>query len=184
MATDTSTIARPYAKAAFEFAQADNDLKAWSDFLQTAAAVTANAEVQQLLIDPRIGVEDVAEFYRDVCAKLLNAKILNNSRENFINLLAENKRFNTLPNIMSLFEAFKADFENTVDVDVLSSMPLNTAQQDKLTAQLKQRLNRDVKLNCRVDESIVGGAIIRAGDLVIDGSVTAKLSRLRDELAA
>ena len=179
MAIEKNTLARPYAKAAFEFAQASNDLEAWATFLETAAAISMDSQVKELLIDPRVSKEQACELFTTVCEKSLNDK-----RRNFLAQLAQNDRLNVLPEISQLFALFKADFEKSVEVFVRSFKPLSKEQETTLSAALQKRLERSVNLHVTLDESLIGGAIIRAGDLVIDGSIKTKLARLQDELVA
>ena len=174
---DNNTIARPYAKAAFEYALAHKELQQWSVFLQVVAQIGLDPQVAKLLKDPRVTSEQLSELFLGV-----SEKILFDGARNFINMLSQNCRLKVLPEVAGLFEALKAEQEKSVDVDVASFMPLNDAQKEKLVFALKERLQRDVLLHCRTDEDLLGGAVIRAGDLVIDGSVRGKLQRMRNEI--
>jgi len=163
------TIARPYAKAAFETAQATQQLAAWSRMLAAAAAGVGEPAVQTLQI-ARIFIELVGQELGD-------------SGANFIRLLAENRRLGLLPVIAQVFAQLRADAERTIEASVISASPLGDEERAALARALKQRLNREVTLQCETDSRLIGGAVIRAGDLVIDGSVRSKLERLGLALA-
>lgn len=179
MSTDTTTIARPYAKAVFEFALANNSLKQWSDALSLMAAVTSHPLMASVINNPSIPAQQVVSVYEDVCQGTLDQFGLN-----FVRLLAESKRLSALLDIKSMYEVLRAEQEKVADVDVVSFSPLSEQQQSVMIEALKKRLNRDVTLNVSIDKALLGGAIIRAGDLVIDGSVRGKLKKLSSEIAA
>jgi len=168
---EKSTIARPYAQAAFSLAA--GDLKKWSEMLQLIAAVTTDATMQDMIGNPAIERGKLTDAIVDVCGAGLD-----HNGENFVRVLAENKRLNVVAEIAELYEAKRAEAESTVDAEVTSAFPLNDAQKDQLNAALKKRLGREINLVCKTDESIIGGAVVRAGDLVIDASVTGQLEQL------
>jgi F-type H+-transporting ATPase subunit delta len=176
---ERATIARPYAKAAFEYARAANALAAWSLGLQSAAEVVADPRVAELINDPRWTPADLAGLIIDAAGAKLDAAM-----QNFVRVLAENHRLVLLPEIAAHYEAARAQVENTVDVEVVSAVALDAAQQDKLKQALNTRLRRQVHMQNSVDASLLGGAVIRAGDLVIDGSLKGRLERLGTELAS
>jgi F-type H+-transporting ATPase subunit delta len=173
---ERATIARPYAKAAFSVAREKGSLVAWSHTLQTAAAVVSDARVEQLVTSPNVSEDQLVDLFSD-----LSGKGDDNVR-NFVRLLAKNRRLALLPDISALFEILRADIENTAAVEVTSAVPLNAEQQAKLAAALKIRLKRDIQMTTAVDPSLIGGAVIRCGDLVIDGSLKGRLAQLRTEL--
>lgn len=170
---EKATIARPYARAAFEFAQAHGNLQQWSASLATAAAVVSDPSVVRLLNHPRVSATQLVELIAEVSGSTLDA-----SASNFIATLAHNRRLALLPDIVAMYEILRAEVERVADVEVTSAVPLEAAQQQRLAAALKTRLKRDVRLHCTVDPKLVGGAVVRYGDLVIDGSVTERLARL------
>ncbi|MCF7981435.1 MAG: F0F1 ATP synthase subunit delta [Pseudomonadales bacterium] len=172
---EVSTIARPYAKAAFEHALAVGQLSQWSQTLASAALVSADLEMKRVLASPALGSEEKATFFIDVCGADLG-----NDEQNFIRVLAEHKRLEVLPAVADAFEALKAKQEQAVDVDVISAFELSAEQQTMLTEKLKGKWQKDVSLKTQVDPSLIGGVIIRAGDLVIDDSVRGKLTRLAE----
>lgn len=177
--SDKNTAARPYAKAAFEFALKQNNLAQWAMFLEAAAFVCVDERIQPLLIDPRVTTSDLYELFRDVCAQWMDDK-----SDNFLRLLAANKRLNLLPEMTLLFVAYRAEQEKTLDVDVFSFMQLTDEQQQHLSASLQKRLKREIALHCHIDEKILGGVIVRAGDLVIDGSVLGQLQKMHHQVIA
>jgi len=174
---ELTTLARPYAKAAFEYAQAHQQLAAWSAMLSLAAGVSSDDTMQQLLNAPRLTRKEKAANFVEVCGEKFDASV-----RNFIHLLSENGRLGLLPEISGLFELYKAEQEKSVDVDVISAFALDNEQQDKLAKVLSARLGREVRLHTAEDVSLIGGVVIRAGDLVIDGSVRGKIAKLAEAL--
>jgi F-type H+-transporting ATPase subunit delta len=181
---DKTTIARPYAKAVFEQASADKQLAAWSDALRTGAAVVKDARVENLLGNPQIAPSQMAGLVFDVAGSKLGADGAGDASRNFFDMLAENRRLAYLPEIAVLFDELKDKAEGVVDVTVTSAAPLDAGQQKTLSSALERRLKRSVRLHCETDRKLIGGAVVRAGDLVIDGSVLAKLHRIAYELTA
>ncbi|OLS61588.1 F0F1 ATP synthase subunit delta [Pseudomonas putida] len=174
---ELTTLARPYAKAAFEHAQAQQQLANWSAMLGLAAAVSQDDTMQRLLKAPRLTSAQKAATFIDVCGDKFDAQA-----RNFIHIAAENDRLLLLPEISAQFELYKAELEKSVDVEVTSAFALNQEQQDKLAKVLSARLNREVRLHATEDSALIGGVVIRAGDLVIDGSVRGKLAKLAEAL--
>ena len=172
------TIARPYANAVFALAQEKGELKAWSDLLAVLAQCVNEPEMQSIITSPAVSDEQVIS----VLAEIAGDKMTQDAR-NFLLLLAENNRLLLLAEITVLFEALRAEAEKSMTADVVSAKALTSEQESKISAALKQRLGRDVTLNVSVDESLLGGAIIRAGDLVIDGSALGKLNRLANAIS-
>lgn len=177
--SELTTLARPYAKAAFEFAQSKDNLSAWSDMLSFSAAAVSDTKLAEFLDNPGLTRSQAAEVMLKVAADRLDEK-----GQNFIRLLADNKRLNLLPAIAELFEDHKAMFEKTVDVDITSAVELSDSQVSKLTSRLSEKLGRQVNINSQTDASLIGGLFIRAGDTVIDASLRGKLSDLSDVLLA
>lgn len=177
--SDSTTIARPYAKAIFEHALAEKNLAQWSEHLLMLAQVVLNPQASQFIGNPASTEEQQIELLQAACGGKDN-KSLNN----LITLLASNKRLMLLPEIKVLYEAHRAEQEKTLDVDVISFSTVSTTQQQQLIDSLSKRLQRKVSLKISIDPSLLGGAVIRAGDLVIDGSVRGKLNKLGTGLAA
>ncbi|HFQ14358.1 MAG TPA: F0F1 ATP synthase subunit delta [Gammaproteobacteria bacterium] len=174
---EKSTIARPYAQAAFDLAREQNDLKGWSEMLALGAMIVSDEQVSRLIGNPEVSREALVELILNVAGDRLNT-----TGRNFIRVLAANGRLNVLPEIAQLYEQHRAEAERLVDAEVVSAFPLSEAQQQALIESLKKRLGRDVRLSTRTDENLIGGAIVRAGDLVIDGSVTGHLNKLAQTL--
>ena len=174
---EKTTVARPYAQAVFALAQEQSDLKGWSDTLQLLAQIVSDAEMAAMLDNPKVTVEQTTDVITAVCGDNINE-----SGKNLVKVLAENDRLELLPEISTLYEVERASVEGTVNAVVTSATELNDAQKQKIADALKSRLGRDVSLECDIDESLLGGAIIRAGDVVIDGSVIGKLNKLTNQL--
>jgi len=171
--SELTTAARPYARAVFEMAESEGSLTKWSDSLSFMSVVASNDEVKQLLSMPAMAKQSGAEAF----VKLCDGK-LGDAEKNLVNLLAENDRISLLPEISVLFEALKDESEGSIEALVSSAKKLTKAEEDAISKALKKRLGRDVKLKVSVDESLLGGAIIRAGDLVIDGSLKGRVSKM------
>ena len=169
------TLARPYARAAFSMAQDENALARWSDLLGFAAQVAADPRAASLLLNPQLTHAEAVS--------LLSADGAGESFSRFLALLAENRRLAQLPEIAGLFEELKAQAERVVKATVTSAETLPAAELDVLKAALKKRFGREVELSTAIDASLIGGAVIAAGDVVIDGSLKGKLARLQAALA-
>ncbi len=170
---EKTTIARPYAQAMFDVAREKGDLVKVSDALAIASAVAEDAAFAALDGDPAVSSDKLAELVIGVCGKQATAEV-----SNFIKMLAENGRLSVLPEIAKLFNECKSLEESTIEAEVVSASKLTNAQQKEIASKLKARLGREVTLQCTIDKTIIGGAIIRAGDLVIDGSITGQLKKL------
>ncbi len=174
---ERATIARPYAKAAFEYARDAHAFLQWSQGLKVAAEIVEDPRIAALIHDPKFTASDLASLINEVAGDKLDAGM-----RNFVRVLAENRRLPLLPETAAHYEAERARVENTVDVEVVSAVPLSAAQADKLGQALNTRLKRRVRMRNSVDATLLGGAVIRAGDLVIDGSLKGRLERLGTEL--
>ena len=181
---DNHTVARPYAQAAFEIARESGELGAWSESLNVAGELLADGQVADFLSDPELSDERRLEFLTGLFAaaggRLLSGT--NPKGTNFVRLLLEYGRVVAMPEIAELFEALKAEVENTVDVIVTSATPLSSTQQTSIASALEKRLGRNVNLETEIDENLIGGAVIKAGDVVIDGSLRARLDGLGNAL--
>lgn len=173
------TTARPYAKAIFALARQNNSLAATADALVTGAQVVADPRVHALLGSPHVTPAQLAELVSGV----VGSKLDEHGR-NFIALLAQNRRLGFLPEIAALFAQMKAEVENAVDVEVTSATALTPDQETRYAAALQKKLGRSVRLRTKIDQGLLGGAVLRAGDLVIDGSIKGRLDRLATELTA
>jgi F-type H+-transporting ATPase subunit delta len=176
---DKTTVARPYARAAFQEAKGDSRLAPWSQALRTGAAVIEDSRVQNLLGNPHVTPAQLAELVSSIAGEQLNEE-----GRNFVKTLAENRRLRFLPEISRMFDELKDAAEGVVDVTVTSAAPLDEQQQRVLADAMKKRLKRDVRLHAETDATLIGGAVLRAGDLVIDGSLRTRLEQIAYELTA
>ncbi len=176
---ELTTLARPYARAAFDQAKAQKTLDSWSTCLDMLAAVADVAKVGDLFSSPSLTSEQKSETLLGLCGEGLDE-----SQKNFVRLLAENKRLSLLSGIAELFELYKAEHEKSVDVEVHSAYEISDELSNKLAASLKKTLDRNVSLNTVIDKSLIGGVVIHAGDMVIDNSVRGRLEKLSDALQA
>jgi F-type H+-transporting ATPase subunit delta len=173
--SELTTIARPYAKAAFEFAVEKQTVSDWNDMLVFAAQVANDQQVSSFIANK--AAEEQANIFISVCAEQINEY-----GQNLVKVLAENGRLAALPEVAELFTEFKAEYDKEIDVDIISAAELAQAQVATLVSALEKRFSRKIKLNCSVDETLVGGLIVKAGDNVIDGSLRGKLNRLATTL--
>jgi len=176
---ELSTLARPYAKAAFASASAANQLDDWSAMLSFASVVAQDETMETFIGSPALTQEEKAKTFVDVCDGKLSEQ-----GQNLISVLAENKRLALLPQIAEQFEIFKSEQEKAVDVEIQTAFELKNEQEEKLAKALTAKLDRKVNLSSTVDRSIIGGAVIRAGDLVIDASVRGKLAKLAEAIGS
>lgn len=181
--SDNSTVARPYARAIFEFALDSKQLDGWSRVLQLLALCAENELASKFIKNPASSVEQRSEIFL-ITLDLLDVKIDENLVANFLSLLAENNRLQVLPDIFSQYEVLRENYEKVVDVQVISYSSLTKSQEEKLIEKLSERLQRSVSLKVSIDKSLQGGAIIRAGHLVFDASVKAQIKKLSSSLAA
>jgi len=176
---EKTTIARPYAKAAFQQASGAGTLPAWSDALRTGAAVVQDGRIQELLGNPSVSTDELAQLVIDLAGASLDEH-----GRNFVRTLADNRRLSFLPEISALFEQFKDEAEGVIDVTVTTATPLESGELATLAGALQHRLQRQVRVQSATDPQLLGGAVVRAGDLVIDGSLRSRLERIAYELTA
>lgn len=174
---EATTIARPYAQAVFEIARDDNRFNEWSQALSVLSAIASSDDMASVYGNPKITSDNLADLFISVAGDKLDDKA-----KNLVKAMAENGRLIVLPEVAVGFEILRSEEEKTVKAEVISAKDVSDTQKQALTAALKKRLGRNVELSCRIDESLLGGAIIRAGDLVIDGSISGQLEKLASEL--
>ena len=174
---EISTLARPYAKAAFEYAREKSALAQWSEQLGTAAAVAGAEGMDAVLDNPSLTDEQQANTLNEVCGDATGNEV-----KNFVTILSSNKRLSLLPEISAQFELLKANLEKSVDVEVVSAFDLDDATANRLADVLGKKLEREVKVSTATDADLLGGVLIRAGDLVIDGSVRGRLNKLAEAM--
>lgn len=178
---DFSTVARPYAKAVFEIANQAGELPAWSEALSSAAAVVSDAVAAQYLARPELRAAERATFVASILATA-DGVFGSAAGKNLLALLAENGRLMALPEIALRFDELKARAENKVKVTLTAASEIDTAQADRVAAALQAKLGRAVELDVEIDPALIGGAVVRADDMVIDGSVKSRLQRLAGSL--
>lgn len=174
---ESTILARPYAKAAFEYALEHKQLPEWSEFLQQLAAIVSVEKMSALLVDPRFTGEQAYQLLSEISNGQFSEQ-----QHNFLRLLAKNKRLSVLPEIAVLFAKLHAEHEQTLDVQVVTVINLTNEQQTRLAQALQKRLNKQIILNFSQDSQLLGGILIRAGDKVIDLSLRSQLQQLNSKL--
>lgn len=170
---DQSNLARPYAHAVFELAQEQGDLSGWTDQLDLLAAIATDSATQELVNNPAITSAQVVDLFEGVAGDRLSA-----GAGNLVKLLVRNDRVSVLPDIAEAYAARRAEAESTIEAEMITATQIDEAQQQQFVEVLQKKLGRTVKLEFDVDEDLIGGAVIRAGDWVLDGSVKAQLDQL------
>lgn len=176
--SDFETAARPYSRALFELATEQEKLPYWSDVLQLAALIASDDAMQALIHSPSVLASQLSESFLSVMSSAKGAPESNQDVTNLINLLAENNRLMLLPSIYAGFDVLKQEAEGAIEVQVVSARKLTVKQQKEMSASLKKRLGKEINLSTEIDKSLIAGAIIHAGDLVIDGSARGRLDKL------
>ncbi|MCP3849168.1 MAG: F0F1 ATP synthase subunit delta [Gammaproteobacteria bacterium] len=174
---EVSTLARPYAQAVFNLAKANNTLKAWSETLALLSEVAANESMIELIDNPDVDSEHAVSLFIDICKDNLDEQ-----GTNLVKLAAENGRLEIFPVIASTFESLRAEEEGSVEAQVISAFAVNATQKKSIAEALKKKLGREVTITTKTDKSLLGGVIIRAGDMVIDGSVKTQLETITHSL--
>lgn len=171
------TLARPYARAAFELARSGNALGEWAGKLAFAAQVAADPRVAALFGDPRVAQKDLAALV------MPEGEAADSPFAGFVHVLSENRRLPVLPEIGALFEELKHEAERVLKVNLRSAAPIDATETAKLKDALKRRFGRDIEIEQSVDEDVLGGVVIDAGEVVIDGSVRGRLAQLEQALS-
>ena len=180
---ELSPVARPYAKALFDLATAKRQLPEWSAALGAAAAVLADANAKRALANPAFDDGARATLVASIASAIKGGELLASAAgKNLLQLLSENDRLTALPEIAAQFDALKAEAENKVKVTVTAATAVDAAIAEQIKKALQQKLGRTVELTLAVDASLIGGAIIQADDMVIDGSVRTRLQRLTEKI--
>ncbi len=170
---DIRTVARPYARAIFEIAHGRGQLDAWSEQLAILAAVAEDASMQPILDDPTVAQGRKA----DLILEILEGRA-DSAMAELVRVLAENDRLEAFSSIRDLYEGLRAEAQRTLTARVVTAQPVTSEQQTAIAEALQKRLGREVQLEVAIDGDLIGGAIIEAGDLVIDGSVRGRLENL------
>ncbi len=175
---ELATLARPYARAAHELARDEGALEDWNRRLELASAIISDPDVRRLTRDPRLSREDLVSAFADIGGEQFDSKF-----RGFLRVLAVYHRLDLLPEVTAQFEQLRHASEQSLAVKVTSAVEMDEEQKEKLAASLARRFGREVELEAEVDPAVIGGAIIRAGDQVIDGSVRGRLERLTRQVA-
>ncbi|NBI43032.1 F0F1 ATP synthase subunit delta [[Haemophilus] felis] len=179
--SELTTIARPYAKAAFDFAMEQDKankgaVEKWEQMLHFSSELVKDEKMQTFL-DSAFSANKLADTVIAICGEQLDQY-----GQNFIRLMAENKRLKVLPAVYQEFQHYVEEHNKIAEVQLISAQPLNATQEQKIAVAMEKRLARKVKLNCSVDNSLIAGVIIRTDDFVIDGSSRGQIVRLANEL--
>ena len=176
--TTSSIIARPYAVALFQLAHERKNYDHWSTFLARASAVANDARVVRLIQNPRADKEQLLSMFVDLCVDD------DTETQNFLRVLFANNRVLALSSIAEQFERMCAEEKGTMDAELVTAFAVSDAQKEKIAAALSDKLGRRVRLSVSEDQDLIGGAVVRAGDWVIDGSVRAQLDQFTGALRA
>ncbi len=174
---ELATIARPYANAIFELAKSEASLDQWSRMLAVLDGTAQNETVALLLDSPDLPSSAKAFRLAEVCGDELDDR-----GKKFLQSLADHDRLSLVGEIRGQFEELRAEEQKSLEVEVISAYALSDAQGDALKQALHRKFDKDISIETRVDQSLIGGAVIRAGDMVIDGSVRGKLNKLAETL--
>ena len=183
---DNNTVARPYAEAVFEVARESDALDELSASLAAAGQLLGHGQVVTFLGEPALTDDQRLDFLQGLFTAAVGEGSMfaggSQHGTNFLKLLLENGRIAVLPEISEQFEALKAKVENSIDAVITAAAPLSSAQEKEIAKSLAKKLGRDVRISTEIDENLIGGAVIRAGDVVIDGSLRARLEGLANAL--
>lgn len=174
---EVSTVARPYALAAFKQAKQEGKLAEWSDMIALLAKIVRDRQMKGVLASPKVKREQLADLIIDICGDRLSE-----TGANFVRVLAENNRLGYLPEISKIYEIERAESEGRSQVEVRSAFELDEGQKTQISNTMSKKLGTEVTLSVKVDESLIGGVVIRAGDLVIDASLRGRMNRLANSL--
>ena len=176
--SDFDTAARPYARAVFELASSEDNLQAWGELLALASAIASDADMQAMFERPSMLPKDLSELFLSVMSGVKDAVEQTPDFKNLVALLAENGRLAGIPAITVAFETLKQEAEGKIEVQITSARKLTASQQDAMAKSLVKKLGKKASVTTEIDKSLIAGAIIRAGDLVIDGSARGRLDKL------
>ena len=171
--SELATLARPYAEAVFKRAKELGNSQEWSDTLAFLSAIMQDESLAAIVNNPRVGEDKLTALLLDICQNQITGEA-----NNFLKLLIENGRLKLLPQIAELFENYKADDEGYVDVDVITAYALTKAEEQSFATSLKKKLNKEINIHASVDKALIGGFLVKAGDSVIDGSISGQLQQL------
>ncbi|MCP4993320.1 MAG: F0F1 ATP synthase subunit delta [Gammaproteobacteria bacterium] len=177
MAGEAITIARPYAEALFARAQETDSLELWAGMLSMMADVVQDPQMTRVIGNPTLSRDQLTQLMLDIGGGRLSAE-----GQNLLKLLVANDRLVVLPEIDELYQTLKAESQKILNVHVRSAYALKPAQEKHLADALKAKLGREIIITSEKDAELIGGVHIRAGDMVIDGSISGQLQQLANEL--
>jgi F-type H+-transporting ATPase subunit delta len=179
---ENKTLARPYARALFAYANEKNDRDIWSQLVDALAVIVKDKQVQPLITDPNISSKEIIEIIIDVikACKMAIKPSIEETLKHFLQLLTYNKRLNLLPAIAAHYQELRARAEKLVSIDVFSAQPLNPAQSEKMQEVLAKRFQTNVDVTFLEKSELIGGVQVRKGNWVMDDSLLGKLKRLRN----
>jgi F-type H+-transporting ATPase subunit delta len=175
--TELSTLARPYAEAAFKRSKETGSAQQWSDSLGFLVVLVQDEQLAEIIGNPRVTKDRLAQLVGDICAGQVDDEVIN-----FVKVLVENSRLKLIAQIAELFERYKADDEGYVNVELFSAYALTKAEEKKYVSALEKQLAKKVKATVTIDKTLIGGVLARAGDKVIDGSISGQLQQLAKRL--
>ena len=178
---ENSTIARPYATAVFELARDAGQVEAWSATLELLSALVSDKTMRELIANPKVSRQQLQELVFDVCGDKLDGPGHNLGR-NLVKTLVQAERLQYSPYIRDLYEQMRAQAEGKIEVELVTAYPLEPAQQDEIARIMAERLGKRVNVKTAVDAVLIGGAVIRAGDSIIDASLRGRLNEMHNEL--
>ena len=171
--SELATLARPYAAAAFKRSKETGTTENWSKSLSFISTILNNKEISVVVDNPKLGKERLSALMLDICQGQVDEE-----GANFLKLLVQNKRLTLVPTIAQLFEAYKAESEGYVDVEVSTAYAFSKEERQRFTVALEKKLCKKANIKVTVDKSLIGGVLVRAGDRVIDGSIRGRLQQL------
>jgi F-type H+-transporting ATPase subunit delta len=174
---ETITVARPYAVAAWRHAEAEGKADLWADMLELMADVARDETMATIIGDPRIDADRLTQLMLDVCGGRINEEA-----ENFVRLLVDNGKLSLMSEISSVYMALKSEAGGAVDATLLAAYPVNAKFEQAIAAAMQKKLSREVKFTTEEDKSLLGGVIVRVGDMVIDASIRGQIESLASEL--
>lgn len=175
---EISTVARPYSLAVFQFAQSRSKLAEWSQMLSFLSSVVTEPHMQSLISNTSIKKEQLTKLMADICSDKLD-----DFGGNLIKVLMENRRLGLVPEIANQYETLRAEAESTIEAKIISAFDVSQEQLSKITDALQKRLGRKVSIKTQIDKELIGGAVVSAGDFVIDGSAVGRLQKLTNALS-
>ena len=175
--SELATLARPYAAAVFKRAKETHATAKWSQSLAFMSTVLKNEDISVVIDNPKVSKQRLSALMLDICQEHVNQE-----NENFLKLLVLNNRLGLLPSIAELFEAYKAEDEGYVEVEISTAYTLSKDVKQNVTTTLEKTLGKKIHMNVTVDKSLIGGILVRAGDRVIDGSIRGRLQQLAKRL--